>query len=105
MCSIIFLLAMLLLFAVSKRAIECVGLGTMVLGGGCNLLAVWSNGGAMPVKWDHRKPISGHRHKHMYPWTKFKLLCDVIDTKFGVWSIGDFILIAGFLTLTIGRHY
>jgi hypothetical protein len=64
-------------------------------GSACNALAVFSNGGRMPVKKPPHEPIRGCCHKYLTPDTRFPSLCDRFRVNGYTLSVGDFLLIVG----------
>jgi Family of unknown function (DUF5317) len=62
----------------------------------CNVLAMRSNGGRMPVRmWAYRGAVLHEEEKHqpMMSGTKFKFLCDVHRAVGCVWSLGDLLML------------
>jgi hypothetical protein len=60
-----------------------------LLGGACNALAVFSNGGMMPVRVPVDVVVLSESHQYMTPDTNFKFLCDIYRIGSKTFSIGD----------------
>jgi len=83
-------------------------IGMLALGVSCNRLAMWANGGKMPVRvqlW--RGGITNDKqHCHMTDETRLKWLCDIHrypmqNKKVVIMSIGDIIIYTGVLYFII----
>ena len=71
----------------------------MFLGGTSNLVAVYLNGGKMPSLGDCSHP---NKHKPLTEDSRLKPLCDVHESRFGHYSVGDVLLMVGWLLNTVG---
>ena len=79
----------------------------MLIGLGCNALAIFSNGGFMPVLTTNpamlEKIAKQCHYIHLTPETRFKFLVDRIDIYQidATASMGDIVLVVGVVTLVV----
>lgn len=93
--------ALLIGFFLCKRMWLRIAIGLELLGWICNALAVFSNGGMMPVRVPPSVVILSERHQYMTPDTKLQFLCDVYHFGKRTFSVGDVFVWANLVLMAL----